>query len=170
LGLKGWIAWHAVAKKIDLDALLSMTLATYETLLEKEGDAEKATRAYWNIGRKAGARMLAKYAEHIGKHAVEFYEFSKTYNFAYYFYTGKTYDKIIIVPEERKIVFEDYNCPLCRGILAPKEIRDKVRLCIAVDGIYTEVCKLRGFNAESWETKCRAAGDECCRHELKLID
>ncbi|MEM1885760.1 MAG: hypothetical protein QXZ24_09195, partial [Candidatus Jordarchaeales archaeon] len=146
-------------------------LAIYMTLLEKEGDdAEKATRVLWNIGRKAGARMLAKYAEHVGKHAVEFYEFSKTYNFAYYFYLGKTYDKIYIIPEEKKIVFEDYNCPLCKGILAPKEIRDKVRLCVTVDGIYTEVCKLRGFNAESWETKCKAAGDECCRHELKLIE
>ncbi len=170
MGLKGRIAWHVVAKKIDLDSAIAMLLATFEYLMEREGDAEKATVALWNLGRKAGARMLTKYAEHVGKHAVEFYEFAKTYDFAYYFYTGKKFDKVTVIPEEGKIVYEDYGCPLCKGVLAPKEIRENVRLCILIDGIFTEVCQLRGFNAESWETRCRAAGHECCRHELRLID
>ncbi|MBS7248033.1 MAG: hypothetical protein QXN15_09700 [Candidatus Jordarchaeales archaeon] len=168
MGLKGRIAFHFMADKINLEAYISLLVSALDYILEVEkGDVNKASQVIWNMGRKIGSRMLAKYAERVGKHAIEFYEFSKTYNLAYYFYLGKSYDKIYVVPEEKKIVFEDYDCPVCRGVLLPDELKG-VRLCNIIDGIYTEVCTVRGFDAESWETKCKASGDECCRHELRL--
>jgi len=168
LGMKGWVAWHVIADKLNLDAFVSFVSGAVDYILELEnGDVDKASKVLWEIGRKMGRRMLTKYAERIGKHAIEFYEFSKTYNFAYYFYTGKSFDKIYVIPEEKKIVYEDYNCPLCKGISLPDEFKG-LKFCNSVDGIFTEVCIMRGFEAESWETKCKASGDECCRHELRL--
>jgi len=43
-----------------------------------------------------------RYAEKVGKHAVEFYEFAKTYQAAYYLFVGKFYEKVYVIPEEKK--------------------------------------------------------------------
>lgn len=54
------------------------------------------------MGRKIGTMLLAKYAERVGKHAIEFYEFAKTYQAAYYLFVGKFYDKVYTIPEGKR--------------------------------------------------------------------
>ncbi|MHA1608262.1 MAG: hypothetical protein ACTSWP_12160 [Candidatus Freyarchaeota archaeon] len=166
--VKGWSYYYPVSGKINLEAYLSITQALIDYLLEKEGDVSAAIREGWNVGRRAGARFLVRYSDKIRKHGGDLHGLAKIFDTMYESLSSKKFDKIRVSPEEGLIIFEDYNCPLCKGFILPEEFREEGRACIQVDGLFTEICRLIGFNAESWETKCRAAGHECCRHELKI--
>jgi len=167
LALKKWSFHYPVSGKMNLDAFLSTHYATLNYLLEKEeGNFAAVTKDGWELGRKAGARFFIRFSDDIKKYGKDLNGLAKVLNAAYQSLSGKKFDKVAV--EEGVIVFEDYKCPICGDYVMPEEFKENGRVCIAIDGIFVEMCSLAGFNAESWETKCRAAGDECCRHELKI--
>jgi len=168
LALKKWSFHYPISGKANLDALLSTHYATLDYLIEKEeGDFLAATKTGWELGRKAGARFFVRFSDDLKKHGRDLNGLAKILNVAYQSLSSKKFDEITV--EEGVIVFDDYKCPLCEDYVMPDELKGKGgRVCIMVDGIFTEICNMAGLKAESWETKCRAAGDECCRHELKI--
>lgn len=167
MSLKGWSFNYPVKGKVNIDAFLSTHYATLDYLLEKEGDVAAATKEGLEIGRKAGARFFVKYSDEIKKYGKDLNGVAKILNVAYQSLSGKKFDKIIV--EEGLLVFEDYDCPICMDYILPEEIKKRGgRVCIAVDGIFAEMLHLMGINVEAWETRCKAADDEACRHELRI--
>ncbi|MBS7288775.1 MAG: hypothetical protein KIH01_08575 [Candidatus Freyarchaeota archaeon] len=167
MSLKKWSLHYPVSGKMNLDAFLSTHYSTLDYLLEKRGgDITAAVRDGWELGRKAGSMFFIKFSEDLKRHGKDLNGLARILNAAYQSISSKKFDKIIV--EEGSIAFEDYKCPICGDYTLPDELKKEGRVCIVIDGIFVEMCNLMGLKAESWETKCRAAGDEYCRHELKI--
>ncbi|MEM4447428.1 MAG: hypothetical protein QW461_09055 [Candidatus Jordarchaeales archaeon] len=166
LALREWSYHQPIKGKANIDAYLSTHYAMIDYLIEKDGNITAAIKDGWELGRKAGTRFFVRFSDKIKKYGRNLEGVAKVLNEIYESITGKKFDEIEV--GEKTIVFEDYKCPLCEDYVFPDEFKKEGRACIAISGVFTEVCNLAGLKVKCWETKCKAAGDDCCRHELEI--
>ncbi len=170
MGLKGRIAWAIAAEKVNMDAFRALYFPVVNDILERcGGDVEKANREIWELGRRMGTLLLERYMERLRKLSPTFFTLYKTYNLAYKFFIGREWSNILVIKEQNKIVFEDFNCPICKGVSLEEPLKG-LKYCNIIGGIYTYAAQARGFNAECHEVLCKAGNHECCRYELTLKD
>jgi predicted hydrocarbon binding protein len=114
------------------------------------------------------ADLLTNYTKN-AKQKFEFYKYADTLNLAYKFNIGKTFTNIYIIPEEKKIVYEDKDCPICKNVKLPRKLKG-IMYCNFIAGIFAELTKQGGYNTTCKEVKCKASGDDTCTYELTLTE
>jgi predicted hydrocarbon binding protein len=171
LGIKGKIAWRFMAEKANLTLLQTLYGTMIELLLQiNSGNIPKTNEEILAKGKAMAPKLLARFADKVGKHASSFKEFKDTLNLAYKYNFGKEFDKVSYINDENgeRIIYEDKDCPLCRGISLSSEYKD-LKYCNTLAGVFLEVLTLRGFEGIGREIQCKAAGGQACVTEIRCI-
>jgi hypothetical protein len=171
LGMKGRIAWRFMAEKASLTLLQALYGTMIELLLQvNAGNIPKTNEDIMAKGRGMAPKLLARFADRVGKHAASFKEFKDTLNLAYKFNFGKEFDKVTYIndSEGERILYEDKDCPICRGITLSPEYKDLL-YCNYIAGVFLEVLTLRGFEGIGRQIQCKASGGKTCVTEIRCI-
>jgi len=171
MGMKGKIAWRFMAEKANLTLLQALYGSVTELLLQMNaGDIPKTNEGIMEQGRSLAPKLLARFHDKVGQHAAEFKEFKNTLNLAYKYNFGKEFDKITYLNDGdgERILYEDKDCPLCRGITLSPELKD-LKYCNTLAGVFLEVLTLRGFEGIGREIQCKAAGAPSCLTEIRCV-
>lgn len=171
MGLKGRIAWRFMAEKANLTLLQALDGAIIELILKvNNGDIPKSNEDIMQVGRSMAPKLLARFHDSVSKHAASFKEFKDTLNLAYKYNFGKVFTKVTYINDEggERILYEDKDCPLCRGVTLSPEYKD-LKYCNTIAGVFLEVLTLRGFEGIGREIQCKASGAESCMTEIRCI-
>lgn len=171
MGIKGRIAWRFMAEKANLTLLQALYGSLIELLLQiNGGDIQQTNQDILQKGGSMAPKLLARFHDRVGKHAKDFKEFKDTLNLAYKYNFGKEFAKVTHINDENgeRILYEDSDCPLCRGVALSSQYKD-LKYCNAVAGVFLEVLILRGFEGVGKEIQCKAAGAKSCITEIKYV-
>jgi hypothetical protein len=171
MGLKGRIAWRFMAEKANLTLLQAVYGALVDMIIQVNGgNIPKSNEEIEQKGRSMAPKLLAKFADSVGKHAASFKEFKDTLNLAYKYNYGQEFTKVTYLNDENgeRILYQDKNCPTCRGVTLSPDFKD-LKYCNTIAGVFLEVLTLRGFEGIGREIQCKAAGAESCITEIRCI-
>lgn len=171
MGMKGRIAWRFMAEKANLTLLQALYGTMVELLLQiNEGNVPKTNEDILAKGKGMAPKLLARFADSVGKHAASFKEFKDTLNLAYKYNFGKEFDKVTYINDNdgERILYEDKDCPICRGVALAPEYKD-LKYCNTVAGVFLEVLTLRGFEGIGREIQCKTSGGQSCITEIRCI-
>jgi predicted hydrocarbon binding protein len=171
MGLKGRIAWRFMAEKANLTLLQAIYGALVDMIIQVNGgNIPKVNEELEQKGRSLAPKLLARFADSVGKHAASFKEFKDTLNLAYKYNYGHEFTKVTYLNDENgeRILYQDKNCPVCGGVTLSSEFKD-LKYCNSLSGVFLEVLTLRGFEGIGREIQCTAAGAESCIWEIRCI-
>ncbi|WXG44800.1 MAG: hypothetical protein WED04_12355 [Promethearchaeati archaeon SRVP18_Atabeyarchaeia-1] len=160
-----------MAEKTNLTLLQALYGTLVELLLQvNDGNVPKTNEDILAKGRAMAPKLLARFHDSVAKHAASFKEFKDTLNLAYKYNFGKEFDKVTYIndAEGERIIFEDKDCPMCRGVTLAPEYKD-LKYCNSIAGVFLEVLTLRGFEGIGREIQCRTSGGQSCVTEIRCI-
>ena len=171
MGMRGRIAWRFMAEKANLTLLQAMHGEIVAMFLQNDnGNIPKVNEDVAQYGRSIAPKLLARFHDSVAKHATSFKEFKDTLNLSYKWTFGKEFEKVTYLNDENgeRILYEDKDCPLCRGMTLAPEFKD-LKYCNSVSGVFLEVLTLRGYEGIGREIQCRAAGAPSCITEIRCV-